>query len=561
MIKETMRYIILISVAMLLLTGCHHSMDYDSRLVSADSLVRQDAEKALALLTSMDGHDLSSEADRAYHALLLTQARYRCYVAATSDSTINLALDYYLRHQDEAEKLTRCYIFKGAVMEELGQPDDAVINYKQALTVALPDDHYNQGYARLRLGYIYRDNIIADSTDIKMMQEALHHFKMVPDSFYILTCLSSIGGSYVKFNTDSAMSYLQRADTLAKRLNQRSIEQKTLIYIADMKMYSPDARDIQEAKGIALSLLNSKDCPAERKDHLLMIAALTLAKQNKSDSALLFLNQVKTSQLSDGLRVFHHKCLAEVAKCKRDIDGFQSHYDSYNNLSDSLVNNANQMRLREIETKYDNKRLQYENMRYQSILTISILSGLLIASLLAISIMAVWKRSARSKQHLIDAEETIDRSRQDIIQLTGQLNSQQEMNDGLKETIRHQVETFSRLVETHAATLAGNPKDFDKVFKDAYRTGGPDVSFWKGIRSYADSQLNDIISCTREHYPMMKDSDLNFLSLYSLGLSSTVIMACMGYQDPHSFYNKKRRITEKMKLKTTLDKYIEGFRR
>lgn len=545
---------------MLVLTGCHQSAGYDSRLLNADSLVRQDADKGLAFLKSLDSHEWDDEGNHAYYALLLTQARYRCYERATSDSTINQALDYYQRHPDETEKLTRCYIFKGAVMEELGQQDAAVNNYKRAMDVALPDDHYNQGYARLRLGNIYRDNYVADSTDIKLFKQALHHFEAVPDSFYILTCISAIGGSFSRYNNDSAMTYLQQAAPLAKRLHERRIEQNTLIYIADIKMFSPEAHDVEAAKGIALSLLNAADCPMERKDHLLMIAALTLAKQHKPDSSALYLKQVNTSQLSDGLRLFYHNCLAEEAKCRQDIDGFQYHYDQCTHISDSISNNNNQIRLREIETKYDNQQLKYENMRYQSRLTISILAGLLIASLLAIALRAFWRKAARRKQRLLEAEEAIDRMHQDLALLEVQLNNEQEMNDNLKDAIQHQVETFSRLVEMHVSQTGGKHKEFERLFKESYRKGGPDRSFWKGLRAYANSRMNDIISKTHDAYPMLKDSDLNFLSLYSLRLPPTVIMACMGYQDTHSFYNKRRRIAEKMALDIPLEDYIEGFR-
>lgn len=544
----------------LMLAGCHHTPGYDSRLVEADSLVRQDAEQALAFLKSLDGKKLSSDADRAYHALLLTQARYRCYERATSDSTINLALDYYQRHPEEIEKLTRCYIFKGGVMEELGREEEAIINYKRAIDVAQPDDHYNQGYARLRLANTYRDNQIADSADIKLFKEALQHFEAVPDSFYILTCLSSIGGSYIRYNTDNAMTHLQRADTLAKRLGIRSLEQETLIYIADVKMYSPEARDIEAAKGIALSLLNAADCPTERKDHLLMIAALTLAKQHKTDSAALYFNQVNAGQLSDGLRVFYGKCLAEMAKNRGDIEAFQYYCDNYHQLSDSISNNNNQMRLRDIEARYDNQQLKYKNMRYRSRLTISILAGLLIASLLAIALMLIWRKAVRRKQRLLQAEETIDRMHQDLALLEVRLNTEQEMNDNLKEAIQHQVENFSRLVEMHVTQSDGKHKEFDRLFKESYLKGGPDRSFWKGLSAYANSRLNNIISKTHEAYPVLKDSDLNFLSLYCLSMPPTVIMACMGYQDTHSFYNKRRRIAEKMKLENSLEEYIDGFR-
>ena len=105
---------------------------YDHRLTAADSLLHMNnPDSALQVLSAIDGTVLHSASERAYHALLLTQAQYRCYVAINSDSTINVALNYYQRGRGEQEKLTRAYIYKGAVTEVLGAPEDAMRYYKQ----------------------------------------------------------------------------------------------------------------------------------------------------------------------------------------------------------------------------------------------------------------------------------------------------------------------------------------------------------------------------------------------------------------------------------------------
>ena len=108
--NKTISFILFLLLFMLasMLPGCSgRESRYDSRLVHADSVLRSnDPDSALRLLTAIDGRQLSTDGDRAYHALLLTQAQYRCYVDITSDSTINEALDYYKRHDGEHEKLT-----------------------------------------------------------------------------------------------------------------------------------------------------------------------------------------------------------------------------------------------------------------------------------------------------------------------------------------------------------------------------------------------------------------------------------------------------------------------
>ena len=195
--QQTLIYIVLGIASMLgLLAGCRSEKtpSYDERLSAADSVLRHnDPDSALRLLSDIDGGRLPSAADRAYHALLLTQAQYRCYADITSDSTINVALDYYKRHvAGEQEKLTRSYIYKGAVEEVLNKPEDAMTLYKQAVGVAEDDDHFNLGYAKMRIGSLYRDHLTADYPYIHYFKEALKHFEQVPDSFYITNCLSSI---------------------------------------------------------------------------------------------------------------------------------------------------------------------------------------------------------------------------------------------------------------------------------------------------------------------------------------------------------------------------------
>ena len=138
--------------------GCGRTARYDSRLTAADSLMRDRADSTLAIVEGLCRDSLAGEGDRAYRDLLLTQARYRCYITATSDSDINRALAYYRAHPGEREKLTRANIYKGAVMDELGHPDSAMHYYKQAEAVADTTDYFNLGYAKMRMGTLYRDH-------------------------------------------------------------------------------------------------------------------------------------------------------------------------------------------------------------------------------------------------------------------------------------------------------------------------------------------------------------------------------------------------------------------
>ena len=549
----------LLALAMMV-GGCEKQQPYDSRLVAVDSIMRQDPDSALALLEGMNSADLATAGDQAYYALLLTQARYRCYVVATSDSTINTALDYYRHHDNEREKLTRACIYKGAVMEELGDPKAAMNYYQEAKNTVAPDDLFNQGYIRLRMGNIYRDNVAADTIDITLTKQALYYFKQIPDSFYILTCQNSIGSSYVGINQDSALLYLEQAQMLAKQLHQDGMEETCLRYLADLKMFSDNAEDVEMAKRIALARVNKDKKSEDELTHFLLIAAYTLARQDKPDSATFYLNQVRDNKLSDGLRVLDYNCLAEIARSRGDIKGYQYYYKHCVQLSDSISNNDMQRQLRDVEMKYDSEALKYKALKYRTNWQISLLGALLLLSVLAIALMMVSRKSAQRKRLLQESQDTIERLHGDTARLAAQLAKNEEMSEDLKQTIRHQIDTFTQLVEMHYQRVGQNPRKFVEHFKKSYSVSQPDLSFWTGIRAYADSTCGGIITHTLAACPSLSETDVRFLSLCCCDLPTTVIMACMGYNDSHSFYNKKRRIAEAIGLKGKLDSYIQAFR-
>lgn len=565
--KHTIHISISLLLMMLLacsLGGCHsgHS-DYDQRLVSADSLLHDHPDSAMQMLAAIDNRSLKGDSNRAYHALLLTQARYRCYVAATSDSLINVAVEYYEQHSDERERLTRAYLYKGAVMEELDEPLAAIKFYKQAEETAEPDDYFNQGYIKLRMGKLYNENYVVDEMDITLLKKALKYFEMVPDTFYITTTMSALGSSFAAKNQrDSANKYLKRAVAMARENHYLELENVSLRSLADLKTFGHNVQDIEQAKDIALSLLkdsvNSQQ--EESSSHLLMTATYTLAKLNKPDSASLFLDKVDKTILRPEQSVYYDRCRAEVARSRGDINQYQFYYEKADHLADSLMNIDLQQRLRDVEAKYDNEALKYQSLRYRTNMLLSLLGTALAVSALAIVSLVMKRKQARRKQLLRDHEDTIERLRSDAAQLTVQLDANESMSEGLKQIIQNQIAVFARVIEQYSIRSSHLPKKFNEIFEKSYRLNQPDVSFWKGIRDYVDNTCNGIITNTIEAAPALTDSDINFLSLYCCGIPTTVIMACMGYNDVHSVYNKKRRIAEILDLPERLDDYIIQFK-
>lgn len=124
-----------ISILALLQTACNHTTENNTLLIQADSLLKSQPDSALRILQSIPTEDLKTEADIAYHALLLTQARDKNYIAQTDDSLIRIAVQYYDAHK-QAEMQARAYYCWGSVYRDKNEQAAATEKYLLAIPFA-----------------------------------------------------------------------------------------------------------------------------------------------------------------------------------------------------------------------------------------------------------------------------------------------------------------------------------------------------------------------------------------------------------------------------------------
>ena len=123
---------------------CCTGNKYDSRLLLSDSLMNSHPDSAYEILKSIDACKLSGRCNKAYYALLYTQAQYKNVDSIHNDSLIDIAVDYY-SGSSEREKYTRSLIYKGAALSDMGFPKDALEWYKKAEENADNYDYTNLG--------------------------------------------------------------------------------------------------------------------------------------------------------------------------------------------------------------------------------------------------------------------------------------------------------------------------------------------------------------------------------------------------------------------------------
>ena len=214
--------ILLMLVLVAAVTGCDGLRRYDARLVRADSLMQANPDSALAIVSAIDS--LAGDANLAYRDLLLTQARYKTYqeITAGDDSAITRALAWYRAHGGEREKLTRAYLYKGAVMQELGHVDSAMYYYKTAEVTADPKDYANLGQINTRIAALYNDYYADSQICYDKNKQALQYYKLTGNKPLQLVCMLNMAGCSGIMHRDGAEQLLNQATELAIELNDSS---------------------------------------------------------------------------------------------------------------------------------------------------------------------------------------------------------------------------------------------------------------------------------------------------------------------------------------------------
>lgn len=149
------RTIALIAILTALLAACTEKTDYNTLLVRADSLMNLHPDSALNILESISTESLKTKADRAYYALLLTQARDKNYIVQTDDSLIQVAVQYYdsMRY---CKMQARAYYYWGSVYRDRNEQAIATEKFLMAIPFAQEaGDRVLLGRIYNNVGYLY----------------------------------------------------------------------------------------------------------------------------------------------------------------------------------------------------------------------------------------------------------------------------------------------------------------------------------------------------------------------------------------------------------------------
>lgn len=407
-----------------LMGGCTHRIDCNKALVRADSLMQEHPDSALHLLENIPPGSVNTTADRAYYALLLTQARDKNFILQTDDSLIRIAVRYYDGKENAAMQARAHYLW-GSIYRDMNRCGDAINKYHQAATYAKQvDDNYLLGRIynnEAALYYIQGLNHSADSIYLLSEQLGIQQ----NDSGLWAESLAQRGRIKMESGADNyaeAEGMMLRALNIAHAIKNTGIEANISAHLSTLYSWMDlGEKALYYAKrDLELWKDTSHNCWG------FMLLGNAYYKTGQYDSATVFLNRSLATKDYE-IKSDAYMRLADVAQKQ----GYMSEAAKYEKLH-SIYNDSAHLSLQNVDLINAEKQLQVTEKRIlaHSFRTVRIyLVAMLVVVLALVYVLWRYRRKAISfLQHNDAQKETLQ---EDLGKLTNKRNTL------AKETYEH----------------------------------------------------------------------------------------------------------------------------
>ena len=537
--------LVLVAVLVAVATGCGGAHHYDGRLIAADSLMHDNPDSALALVTAVNADSLATEGDRAYHDLLLTQARYKAYqeITASDDSAITCAMGYYRSHSGEQEKLTRAYLYKGAVMEELGQVDSAMFYYKTAEAVADEKDYANLGQINTRIGTLYQWHYVNPQICYEKFKKALEYYRLTGNKRLQIDCLFNMAGCSGITHNDDPEQLLSMASQLAVEISDSLNYFRCNELLCRQLAFNGDS--LSRAKQIAMHCLN--DYRDYVNHDLLLDLADIYAQSGMPDSARFYLGFVTEDAGMinlDQVRTRKYLILSKITRLEGDT-ALSSHYDLLSHqVSDSASTNKVKYQIQEIENENNSEQKKFH------VKTIHDLRWL-VRGIIALAIMALMAFAFYHHRRVYHIKAIIEELKSSSVNKHESLVEQVPQNSEISVVVENLVAFMQTLIDSSQHESLSVIR---KRIEEGIGSMTANEDFWNALKTHLDQNYDGFITQLAQK-PRISDTDLKFIELCCCGFNYLEIAIIMGYT-PKYISQKRKDVARKLLLRKPLQEYL-----
>ncbi len=536
-----------------------------SDLHHAEEIIEEYPDSAYNILLGIDRGSLGSPVATAKYALLMTQAQDIKKIPATSDSLIDIALDYY-KNRDEYYYLMKSWFFKGrlrynagdwdasmsATMESYGLTKRYSDDYWRAKSAELIADNYSETY--------YNQGVIPYTIEtadcyLRAGKVRNHRFALCD----LATAYSNVG------ETTKSIAIL---DSICSIAHESPTDTLLMVYCyRSLFPISARAGLFDKASSYADSLRALSGYYSFTVDDYTSLAKLYLDRKDFLQAeSLLNIADSLAETLTEKVDVYNNFHI--LYKSKGEYKEALRYLDSVINLQDVEVENVLRQSVIASQRDYYDAEAQAEH-RASYLLRLILILVFAIALLLAVAGIMIYRVRIRAK----NAE--IDRKVDDIIILSESLINQKNTIDNLLETIENKDSDIGNLKTQLSEREVFLSAKMEELFRDKWSTLNKlcNEYFEKGnsdkarisilndierdltrmrsnksmdeIESAVNLYMGDIMKQLRRQCPFLKPQDFTFIMLIYAGFAPRAV--CMFTElKLKYYYNKRYRLSERI---------------
>ena len=518
---------ILTILLLLACTACDRSARHvTEHLSQAEELIWAAPDSALHILESISTSRHLTGKEQADYALLLSLAQYRCYIPVSSDSLINLAIEYY-KDKNDADKKGAAFYVKGCILEEYTKDiPNALLAYKEA-EMCIPDMNEKRYVARIysSLGYINKKSFHFEP-DKEYYQKAVQANIDGKDTVAYASNLLNLSTLYYTLHqADSANRCINTLIDIADSLNDLDLQVKIYNNIANRKIFEKNYAEAEKYLIHAIRL-SSPHFPDKLSLGLANLYAYTGQKE-KADSLFTHLLScpdllVRSNSYLDLLNYF-------LASHPQE----HSYLNHYIALTDSIYKENRAEEVGKIQQKYDNEVLARTNdqLYFKWILTSVV--GSLICIIAVTFLQKKWRKANALQKQIEELEEkkkVLTSSSQEneryVIQIS-ELESQ--IND-----LKNEKRRLKYFIKKTKKSKENKEDDYSSIFK-TYLSITKDKTYDKelerdNLRQWLNLTNQNFTDKLIKHYPVLSKSNqlMDVCCLTALNLSIEDIATLLG---------------------------------
>ena len=501
-----------------------------NELKLAEQLMETSPDSSLHILQKVNPRYLYHNSDKAFYALLLSQAQDKNDIGNESDSLISIATNYY--KENEPEQAAYAWFYRSRIANNRGDAKaraDALLKSKEFLYRT--ENHSLKGLVFGETGNMYKNQLDYDSSIVYHLL-AYNEFIQVDDVRNSILGLINVANCYLNCSQkDSALVYLQKSEVLSNLTDDTILISTVYRNLGNTYLMKKDYRSAIDAfKKVPLThqpLLDSN------KWFLLANAYNKAGMYSMADQNLLMVTELGE------MAPQYYRLKQAISKQSGDILMALNYAEKARLATDSLQKRKLDISFAGLEKKYNYQKLQLSNQKLiikdkQQRIWLLTITIILFAGII---LVLLWNNKVKNKQLKLDRE-LLEKEKENNLLLEKQLQFQ--------KILLLNVENYRR-------QSIKRPAD---VYNSMTPTENP--AFYEELIACMDIQYNNISQRLQNLYSSLTNHDILICCLLLAGFENGMIATILDIKND-SIRVHRTRLRKKLKLQNS--ESIVGFLR